>query len=403
MRIGRWLALVALAACTRGEATSSLGRVVIDSLPDGTPRVITELATGWVDTNGWKLVEEARIVGGTEGIGELIDAQDVALGEDGSIYIAETSPSVIKKYDREGKFIRLIGHEGQGPGEFQAAFLSVYRGKLIVHDPRSQRTSAFDTSGTFIRSWPSVCCYYGPIPTDSAGNVGLSTMAPRVGAQGDPQPYSHLVRWYSSDSLLVDTTLVPSGPEVKRWVVKEGKNNRMSTTIPWMPRQIQAFLPDRRMLYGFGDSYRIAVTDETGADTTALFGRAWTPAMIPEADRRAEHARRVAETSKYYDETVVRNGFQFSDIPTTAPAYDWIALDGRGDIWTRTPLPTDTTRSLFDVFDPSHRWLGQVSGGRLLRSWGMKLTGDRMVGFGEDDQGNPMVVVYRIERGGAGE
>ncbi len=102
------------------------------------------------------------------------------------------------------------------------------------------------------------------------------------------------------------------------------------------------------MLFGFGDSYLIAVTDETGTDTTALFGRTWTPVPIPEADRRAEHAKRVTQTSKYWDETLIKNAFQFGDIPTTAPAYDWIGLDGRGDVWVRTPVPTDTLRSQFD-------------------------------------------------------
>ena len=68
----------------------------------------------------------------------------------------------------------------------------------------------------------------------------------------------------------------------------------------------------------------------------------------------------------------------------------------------RTPVPNDSTRTLFDVFDPDYRWLGQVSGSRYLGRWQAQLIGDMMVGQGEDEEGNPVVVVYRIERSVAG-
>lgn len=388
-----------VAACARGDAATSLGHVTVDTLPHGVLRTMTQAPVGWRDTLGWKLVEVARITGGTEGPGELIDPQDVTIGGDGAIYIADNSPAVIKKYAPDGSFLHTIGHEGAGPGEFNATYLSVHAGVLLVHDPRLARASAFDTSGKFLRSWITVCCFYGSYPTDSGGAIGLSTMAPRDSAAGDHQPYDHLVRWYRPDSTLIDTVLVPSGPEVKRWVIRQGKNGIMSTTIPWVPGQHIAFLPDRRMLVGYAASYQVAVTRDQGKDTTALFGREWTAVPISDAMRKAEVERRVRQTSGFVDTAVVRNAFQLSDVPTTAPAYDWLDIDGAGDTWVRIPVPGDSSRSLFDVFDAQHRWLGQVSGSRFLRSWSLKLEGDRVTGFGEDEEGNPVVVVYRIERG----
>ena len=392
------LAILA-AACARGEASNSMGHVTVDTV-GRVPRTVTESPVGWRDTSGWKLVESARIAGGTDAPGELIDPQDVAIGDDGSIYVSENSPSVIKKFTPQGAFVRTIGREGEGPGEFRAGFIASRGGELLVHDPRSLRTSVFDTAGTFLRAWHSVCCYYSSIPMDSSGAVGLPTMAPRDTGSNANQPFDHLVRWYRSDSVLVDSTLMPSGPDVKRWTIKQGKNGIMSTTVPWVPNQISTFLPDRTMLVGYANGYQIAVTDRTGRDTTALFGRTWTPVPIPDAVRRAEVERRVTQTSKFWDERAVRNAFLLTDVPTSAPAFDWLGLDGQGNIWARTPLPGDSTRTLFDIFDPAHRWLGQVAGSGLLRAWGMKLSGDHMIGFGEDDDGNPVVVVYRIQRGG---
>lgn len=400
MRILSTLLLATFAAgCTRGEAADSMGHFVVDTVGRGVPRTITESPVGWRDTSGWKLVEVARIAGGTDAPGELVDPQDVAIGEDGAIYVSENSPAVVKKYTPHGEFIRTIGRDGSGPGEFRAAFLALWHGELLVHDPQQLRTSIFDTAGAYLRSWHSVCCYYQSLQSDSAGVVGLPTMAPRDTGTNVNQLFDHLIRWYRTDSTLVDSTLIPSGPDVKRWTIKQGKNGIMSTTVPWVPNQITTFLPDRSILVGYATGYQIAITDHTGKDTTALFGRAWTPVPIPDGVRKAEVERRITQTAKYWDERAVRNAFVLTDVPTSAPAFDWLGYDGQGNIWTRTPLPGDSTRTLFDIFDRSHRWLGQVAGSGLLRSYGMKLAGDHMIGFGEDAEGDPVVVVYRVERG----
>ena len=395
------LCSVLAAACTRGDAAVSRGRYTVDSVA-GVPRTLTEIPTGWADTSGWKLVEVARLTGGTDEPGELINPGSVAIDDAGRIYVAERDPSVIKVFGPDGTFLKTIGRQGMGPGEFQVPFIAVAGEHLYVHDPRQSRTSLFDTAGTYLRSWPSFCCYWTELGLDSAGNVGIPGPPPRDAQQGDKNPYTRTVRWYRPDSTVADSTLIPAGPEVKYWTLTSGSGqnkNMMSTDIPWMPGAEHRILPDHRVVFGFGDRYLLAITRHHGADTVALFGRAWTPAPIPDAMRSAEVERRVEGTKKYWDERAVRNAFLLSDVPTSAPAFDWIGVDGQGDLWVRTPVPNDSTRTLFDVFDPQLRWLGQVSGSKYLGRWQAQLIGDRMVGQGEDEEGNPVVVVYRIQRG----
>jgi hypothetical protein len=393
--------LLLAAACARGEAASSRGRVVIDTLADGTPRTLTELPVGWSDTNGWTLVEVARLTGGEEGtVGEIVNPQDVTLDGAGRIYISEQDPAVIKQFNPDGTFLRTIGRQGQGPGEFTTAFLAIGGDKLFVQDPRGSRASVFDTAGNYLRSWPSFCCYWMPIDTDSAGNVLLQGMPPSSAVVDDKNPWQRTVRWYRADTTVADTALVPTGPEEKRWTIKQGKDNMMSTTVPFQPRMQFTFLPDHRMVTGFADRYLFAVTERNGTDTVAIFGRAWTAAPVPDDIRTRTVEERITQTKKYYDETAVRNAFQLSDVPTTAAAFDWIGRDGAGHLWVRTPNPSDSTRTLFDIFDPQYRWLGQVSGSKYLRGWSVGIVGDRVIGQGEDEEGAPIVVVYRIERGG---
>lgn len=397
----RLLPLLAFtAACARGEAATSLGRVVVDSV-NGIPRTITEAPVGWADTNGWKLVEVARLLGGVEGPGDLIEPMWVTVDGTDRIYVLDNSPITIKQYSTTGEFLRTIGRQGGGPGEYQSGMLMVAGPHLFVQDPAQSRIAVFDTAGNFLRGWPSFCCYWTGVDLDGEGNFGVQGMPARTTGEGERRPYSRLIRWHKADSSMVDSTLIPNGPETKSWTLSGGaggNRTQMSMGVPFTPGLEFAFLPDRRVLYGFADQYLVAVTARDGADTLALFGRAWTAPPISEATRSAELESRVARLTPQFDERTLRNSFKLGDIPSTAPAYDWFGVDGAQNIWIRLPLPGDSTRSLFDVFDPELRWLGQVSGSEYLRSWNIQVRGDRVVGWGEDEEGNPLVVVYKIER-----
>lgn len=387
-------------ACTSGEAARSLGHVVVDSV-GGIPRTITVASTGWTDTTGWKVVEVARLLGGVEGPGELIEPLWVTVDATGRIYVLDNSPTTIKLYSPTGEFLRTIGRQGSGPGEYQSGMLIVAGPHLFVQDPAASRASVFDTAGRFLRSWPSSCCYWTGVNVDAAGNFGIQGRPERTVGEGERNPYWRLIRWHRADSTMADSTLIPSGPEAKYWPLNRTSGqtrSQMMVGIPFMPSLEYASLPDRRLVYGYADRYLIAVTARNGADTLALFGRQWSATPIPDATRSAELESRIARLVPQFDERTLRNSFQLGDIPTTAPAYDWFGVDGTQNIWVRLPLPGDSTRTLFDVFDPQLRWLGQVSGPRILGEWNIQLSGDRMVGWGEDEEGNPLVVVYRIER-----
>lgn len=397
----RWtLPLIALlGGCATGDAATARGKFTVDTLPDGTPRTMTEIPVGWSDTNGWKLVEVARITGGTDAPGELVDPQSVAIDGAGRIYVTDRSPAALKQYEADGTFLRTIASEGRGPGEFKVGFITVQGPHIFLQDPSETHLSVFDTSGTFLRSWISFCCYWMDPIRDTAGNVGVAGPPPRTAQQGDHNPYSRTIRWFRADSTAVDSMFVPAEQEGKYWSVKSGRNS-MSTDIPWTPHLFHAILPDHRVILGTSGQYLLAVTRENGADTVALFGRQWTPLPISDDARKAEVERRVQGSLQSWDERALRNAFLLSDVPTTAPAFDGIGVDGAGDIWIRTPLPEDSTRVLFDIFDAQYRWLGQVSGSRFLGAFRIGFFGDKMVGQGEDEAGNPVVVVYKIERGG---
>lgn len=64
--------------------------------------------------------EELVTVGMGEGDGALFVPGKVAEGPEGNIYVSDRSDYFIKVYSPEGKYIRRIGGQGEGPGEMKA-------------------------------------------------------------------------------------------------------------------------------------------------------------------------------------------------------------------------------------------------------------------------------------------
>jgi hypothetical protein len=71
-------------------------------------------------------------------------------------FYVNTIPNTrIAVYDRHGRFRRLIGRSGGGPGEFRSVSRFGFgpSDSLVVFDDLARRASVFDASGTFVRSF----------------------------------------------------------------------------------------------------------------------------------------------------------------------------------------------------------------------------------------------------------
>jgi hypothetical protein len=104
--------------------------------------------------NGPTLVENA--VAGLDGPEEslLFLPTNLIIDTEGNLYIADAGQHAILVFDRDGKFIRAIGREGDGPGEFRMPAVSYFswNGELVVEDPGNGRRSFLSMDGEFLRS-----------------------------------------------------------------------------------------------------------------------------------------------------------------------------------------------------------------------------------------------------------
>ena len=387
-----------LTACAGAEA-SNLDVAVVDSLPGGIPRVTSAGPTAWTDSSGARLVEIGRFSGVDGEPSEIGQPQSLAVDDAGRIYVMDTKPAVVKVYTPEGQLIRTIGHEGEGPGEFRIGFIASRGPHFVLHDPRLNRTTLFDTAGTLVRSWRTSCCYWSDIQIDTAGLIYVPSMV--ATDQGEKPRGRAFVRW-TIEGTAIDTIWMPIRDEGKFWTVTvkgaDGKmQSSMSTGIPLMPSLVGTLHPEGGMVYGWGGEYSL-VRSMTGADSVRVIARTWTPEAIDDARRRNEVETMVKQAAESYGEANVRSAFRLEDVPGTLPSIRSLWVDPLGRYWVRRYTVDDSV--VFDLFDAGGAYLGPVRSPVKLTEWGMQVwTRDGVVALIEDEDGRPTVVRLKLELG----
>lgn len=95
-------------------------------------------------------------ISGSSKDGEDVDRifgriSDLLVDSEGSIYIADSQSSTIKKFDKTGKYIKTFGRLGSGPGEYgMLGDMSIFNDTIVVFDQASIKRVKFNTDGEFL-------------------------------------------------------------------------------------------------------------------------------------------------------------------------------------------------------------------------------------------------------------
>jgi hypothetical protein len=106
-------------------------------------RIVDNGAPVWTDGNGWTIAAEPDVVIGRTGDPhyEFERVQGVTRLGDGSIVVLNTGARELRFYDAAGVYLRTVGREGRGPGEFRSPKQLLRRGDtLLVWDQASELT-----------------------------------------------------------------------------------------------------------------------------------------------------------------------------------------------------------------------------------------------------------------------
>lgn len=391
---------VSVTAC--GDAEQSRGAsLAIDTLPGGAVRTLSMAPS---DSGGWALELLHEIQPPEGDSAELLQPSDIAITEDGTVLVAEGGSAHVKVFEPDGRYLRTIGRSGEGPGEFRDAWITTRGDTLFVQDPQVARGSSFLIStGEFITSRHTACCYWSPIAVDGSGRAVVPAMSAETDSAKGPS--TSFVRSPFSSGVS-DTVQVPYRASSERdavWEVRDGDVTRFTVTVPLQPRDVQRADPQGGFVTAWTGEYLLRVSSD-GRDTVALYGRPFTAAAVSAAEKQELVETRIrgmtsASGPGNVPEAVLRAAFKPDQIPNVRPPFETFHIDPAGRTWVRRSH-ADTSLVEFDLFSAERVWLDVVRGAGdqwpstpwASIAWGR----DRVAVPGEDAEGRPVVRVFAI-------
>ncbi len=353
-RIGLLAALVALASAGSEAAALQSDFSVRDSAGI---RITTSNAADRDDGAVCSLAEapDTRVASPASGEWTLFRIEDLDRMEDGRLVLVNRGSEELLMFGRDGEFLRPVGRQGEGPGEFMDPVeLDFFAGdSIVVWDWGSGRLEIFGQDGSqgrSVRLHPPV-----PNPTGHVGVIGREGIA--VG--------SHDVRPF-------DTQLVPQFLQVLRY----DWGGRLLDTLATLPYGELGLLGPGRGRMGrpafesrgvFSTHGNLLYTSD-GSSPEVRVHRGerlesivrWEPGdlSVRGDDGTAYRAARLEGAADDLAPALRRslNAFPAKD---TFPAVTEIRIDPQGRIWIRTFARPGST---------ANEWLGFEETGAFICS-----------------------------------
>ncbi len=332
---------VFLCVCVSANAKKSLAEIY----KTGIVRFVPEIT---IDDSA--LPEDVFFLGGG----------DIAVDEGGNVYVLDYKARHIKKFDAEGNFLKLIGREGQGPGEFtRPSNLVCSRDKLVVWDMMGMRFSLFTLDGEPIKS-----------------------VRHSFAEQGNPQkmkalPSGEFVvgieKVHFDPKTPQDFSIVLYSPEMEQvkiiyarqvWRNVWGIPNAPNIPMPFHPYVHWDLTPDGNVVIGYSDKYEIAIYDKE-AVLLASISHTYDPAKVTKREKdsfvKGMVFGRVGPGGSVVKEELPASVKEHMKFPEFKPAFDSIVVDSDGNVLVCTYGKDEKERfKLFDAFDSKGNFIASV-------------------------------------------
>ncbi|RFT17085.1 MAG: hypothetical protein OP8BY_1027 [Candidatus Saccharicenans subterraneus] len=293
----------------------------------------------------------------------VVDADDA-----GNIYVLDRKAVQIKVFDPQGKFVRVIGRQGQGPGEFQSPryFQITPQKNIMVTDPALRRVSLLSLEGQFIRDLSAGKMWmFMQAKMDDSGNiVGSHTVM-------DQEPRTELVRFNAE---LAPLHIIASVPIARNQVFN-----------PYFPRINFDLTPEGNVVWGITTEYEFRVVDREGKIVKKVVKK-HEPEILTQADREARAKELWGKEGPPADMKV--------EWPQHFPPVQDFILDDRGWLFVRPFVKEQKGEGvLYDVFDTEGRYVARV----LLPAVARRIKAGKLYTIEEDAEGLLHVKRYMME------
>ncbi len=347
---------MALGAVLTGCAGSDGSPAVVESDSAGV-RIIESVRPAWTEGEAWRVMEVPEVrIGTPDGPEEamLHQVEDVARLGDGRLVVTNRGTHELRVYSTTGDFVRTVGRQGEGPGEFFAPSRTWVGPDDSLFVSAFLRFSVFDSTGTFVRS----VGVEGWSPHDRfRDGTYLFVVIPRGVDRFEPghfHPINALVR-AEADGAAADTLAHVPGSELYRFESSAG--GMASLRAPFGRIRLAATYGDSVVTAG-GTDFEVQLLDETG-ELVRILRREKAPDPVSDSDI-AELEKGLLDSAPERTHPDRRRLFAEWSYPELKPALDRLLVDSEGNIWVRAYSVDPAGAGEWSVFDPSGRWLGTV-------------------------------------------
>lgn len=334
----------------------------------------------------------------------------VAPGPQGTVYVVDQQVPVVRQYDRNGVWLRDVGREGDGPGEYRVPLgMSYPEGlHLALYDPRAARVTLYQ-DGEYFKSFSSSTGLFTAdlFQADTAGNVYVKTTVVDTRAVRSGEEWSMAWIKFGPDGTVLDSIAIPMDESDGPSYVLSGRGGYFR---PFTTMTVSTMSPHGYLVQARNDRY--AVTRPLPDGRTLRIER--TAEVLPVT--RAERAEWEAWSAFFDQRDDGRAKRKNPPIPTRKPFIRHLFVDGEGRIWVaryakaehrpytpaqraeRGERPDFEWRQplVWDVLTPRGAFLGTVT---FPPSTSLAAArGNRVWGIQSGELGEDYVVRFRIQR-----
>ena len=310
-----------------------------------------------------------------------------------NLYVLDSQNNRVTVFDASGRFVRIVGRKGEGPGElgFPLGLAVTHDRHIVVMDLGNRAFVIYGPDGTHVRN----------IPLDRELGIGGRFLMPHPKGgvmfalnpgmsirNGTPQMDTTGVRvyWLQSFAEGSKPTLVTTVPQPKVETRVEG--SPASGTMMVMRQAPPAFTPqlnlaltaDGSLVINNWPEYRLDVLAPNG-QTTRRLQRPLAPRKVTEADKERERKRRAEALARGGTRVMVgggggggisteqlsrqaleraREGLRNLQFAETVPVILSLYSDPAGRIWVLRSGAAPGKPPVIDLIGSGGRYLGTV-------------------------------------------
>lgn len=327
--------------------TQACSGQAVPSTSTSDPRTLEPLALG----------TPVRTLGTLTGEGPEVFERIVALRRlaDGSIVVADQGASEIRVFAAAGRFVRALGRQGNGPGEFMSlSDIFIHADSIFAWDSRHGRVTVFDPEGNVSRTVR--------IPDPGNGRwprlVGATQTGSFVVREEKPVMAGATPTGIQRDSIRVvlhhpDGTpqrMVTLLPGDESFVLRQGGRTSV-TDFPFAHRGLVT-ARDSTIVVASTNTYRLDCYDADGSHSRSVRAPVrpgqLTDELVRESrQRELDHLRKIG----FYDRMRANVEAKYDALPRgrSLPVLTRLLIGADARVWVRLALVDDVAGELWAV------------------------------------------------------